>query len=558
MMSEHYVTIGDFTAGIGDGLSFSAGKEVSVITKNPSGWWYVEMDSNEGWVPSSYLEKVFSPSGGDGPKKPPIKDTKPEPAKSNKVETPVTKPSEIKSTFKPQPVKPKRVGREEEKPAMPVIKSKLKESASVPMDTPANKPTTGAKPSAPFKPSVATKPKPAIPRLNTVTVSDTSETTGTSSVAAMAAALSKGLGKKSTSEEEVSNPVKPSVPKRTVPVKGGGTDGRSNNTLTVKRDSLKRSSSTDDIESKKTKSPPLLKPRPNEFIPPPQRGSKSTSSSPQAMGRKFLRKSTENLTEIDEGPTPPPTITRSTGTLSKPDRPHPPPARTFTRSTPSEAQTRPPPTSPHSNNTIKLAELEKSLSKKPLSGKRGGPSPPLRKNNGPSAPPKRPQAGPNKSGTQTKKVPPPRPSTSPAQSRKNPSYVTISDYSGDEGSLSFREGESVEVLEKSDEGWWYVTIKGKEGWVPSTFIEATNSKPDRPNKPPQPVARKPGPGGTKLTENSYRAISDYSAPVYEDSGLNLKEGEIYEVVEKTDGGWWYIQYNDKEGWAPSSFLEPAK
>jgi len=58
--------------------------------------------------------------------------------------------------------------------------------------------------------------------------------------------------------------------------------------------------------------------------------------------------------------------------------------------------------------------------------------------------PKRPE--PPKQGA--KKVPPPRPSSSPTMKRKQ-YYITISDYPGDAaGCLSFREGESVEIIEK--------------------------------------------------------------------------------------------------------------
>jgi len=53
-----YVTVADFKAQAGDGLNFTAGVNVEVITKNSSGWWYVQLGNEEGWVPSSYLEKV--------------------------------------------------------------------------------------------------------------------------------------------------------------------------------------------------------------------------------------------------------------------------------------------------------------------------------------------------------------------------------------------------------------------------------------------------------------------------------------------------------------------
>ena len=56
-----YVAIADFAAGnAGDGLSFKAGTTCSVITKNATGWWSVDMAGKEGWIPSSYLERKHS------------------------------------------------------------------------------------------------------------------------------------------------------------------------------------------------------------------------------------------------------------------------------------------------------------------------------------------------------------------------------------------------------------------------------------------------------------------------------------------------------------------
>ena len=59
--AEVYITIADFTDQAGDGLSFKAGAEVQVISKNSTGWWYVQLNKEEGWVPSSYLEKAKEP-----------------------------------------------------------------------------------------------------------------------------------------------------------------------------------------------------------------------------------------------------------------------------------------------------------------------------------------------------------------------------------------------------------------------------------------------------------------------------------------------------------------
>ena len=75
-------------------------------------------------------------------------------------------------------------------------------------------------------------------------------------------------------------------------------------------------------------------------------------------------------------------------------------------------------------------------------------------------------------------------------------------------------------------------IGGKEGWVPSTFIEKSSmyTKPERPN-PPQ-LSRKSVATRSKSLppvrkDNQFRAIADYITPIYEDSGINLLAGELY-------------------------------
>ncbi|XP_062844739.1 neutrophil cytosol factor 1 [Trichomycterus rosablanca] len=54
--------------------------------------------------------------------------------------------------------------------------------------------------------------------------------------------------------------------------------------------------------------------------------------------------------------------------------------------------------------------------------------------------------------------------------------------------------------------------------------------------------------------DSYRVIADYSkSSKYE---LNLKAGDMVEIVEKSPNGWWFCQCEAQRGWAPASYLEP--
>ncbi|XP_036164573.1 neutrophil cytosol factor 1 [Myotis myotis] len=53
---------------------------------------------------------------------------------------------------------------------------------------------------------------------------------------------------------------------------------------------------------------------------------------------------------------------------------------------------------------------------------------------------------------------------------------------------------------------------------------------------------------------TYRAIADYE----KSSGteMALATGDVVDVVEKGESGWWFCQMKTKRGWVPASYLEP--
>ncbi|XP_017398823.1 neutrophil cytosol factor 1 isoform X1 [Cebus imitator] len=53
---------------------------------------------------------------------------------------------------------------------------------------------------------------------------------------------------------------------------------------------------------------------------------------------------------------------------------------------------------------------------------------------------------------------------------------------------------------------------------------------------------------------TYRAIADYDKT--SGSEMALAVGDVVEVVEKNESGWWFCQMKAKRGWIPASFLEP--
>lgn len=556
---EFYMTLADFQCQVEDGLNFLAGVTVSVITKNPSGWYYVEMGDKEGWVPSSYLERTAKLS------------TKTAISPTDRVANPSTTSSSMPVAAVAKTITPK-TSSSQIKPAIP-----NKQGMS-------NKPSTKSTPS--------------------------DNDSQPSSVSALAAAIGNLKHKPKDSEQKPSVGTKPLPPKPRVPTRSQG-----GNKPTHTRGSLRRSSSSDSLfDSSRSEqgrrlsvSPPQVRTSPSIEVvltskpkhPIRKTISESSTGSTGPKTTKFLRKSQENLlAALDQedkrtsfrpevvprkstmarakspenareatspGPRPAPRTTTLSKGVERP-KPAPPPSRTATSY------------KPQVTRTMRLAELENALQNKKsdevavliskTTASRKIPTRPSQPGSG-KAPPKRPQFPTSASLDKSKRVPPVRPSYSPATSHKTQaSYVTIADYIGDESqaSLGFKEGVSVEVIEKND-GWWFVQIGGKEGWVPCTFIEQISGKPDRP-KPPRPVqspsvkssvtsAVKPRPPTPAKSSNTFVAIGDYTPAVYEDSGITLVMGEIYKVIEKSGGGWWFVSHGKQEGWAPSSFFEPA-
>ena len=47
--------------------------------------------------------------------------------------------------------------------------------------------------------------------------------------------------------------------------------------------------------------------------------------------------------------------------------------------------------------------------------------------------------------------------------------------SAGDGEVAFREGDEVEVIQRSENGWWLVRTSGKVGWGPSNFLQSLSS-----------------------------------------------------------------------------------
>ncbi|XP_063100712.1 SH3 and PX domain-containing protein 2A isoform X3 [Cavia porcellus] len=154
-------------------------------------------------------------------------------------------------------------------------------------------------------------------------------------------------------------------------------------------------------------------------------------------------------------------------------------------------------------------------------------------------------------------------------------YVVVSNYKKQENSeLSLQAGEVVDVIEKNESGWWFVSTSEEQGWVPATYLEAQNGTRDdsdintpkagevskRRKAYQRRLDRRWTLGGMVNRQHSreekYITVQPYTSQSKDEIGF--EKGVTVEVIRKNLEGWWYIRYLGKEGWAPASYLKKAK
>ncbi|KAH9932028.1 P-loop containing nucleoside triphosphate hydrolase protein [Epithele typhae] len=100
------------------------------------------------------------------------------------------------------------------------------------------------------------------------------------------------------------------------------------------------------------------------------------------------------------------------------------------------------------------------------------------------------------------RAPPPPPSRAAAPPPPPPEpdvemYKAKYAFEGQEGEMSLKKDELVELVEKDDNGWWLVKKDGVEGWAPNNYLELVPPRPKAaappPPPPPPPAGKRPIP-----------------------------------------------------------------
>ncbi|XP_068062284.1 SH3 and PX domain-containing protein 2B isoform X2 [Anomalospiza imberbis] len=147
-------------------------------------------------------------------------------------------------------------------------------------------------------------------------------------------------------------------------------------------------------------------------------------------------------------------------------------------------------------------------------------------------------------------------------------YVVVADYQKQESSeISLCVGQVVDIIEKNESGWWFVSTLEEQGWVPATCLEAQDGVQDefsmQPDEVPWRYWSLPRHLGRRRTlgdlytpgwgqEEKYTVIYPYTARDQDE--MNLDKGAVVVVIQKNLEGWWKIRYQGQEGWAPASYL----
>ncbi|XP_006136114.1 neutrophil cytosol factor 1 [Pelodiscus sinensis] len=123
-------------------------------------------------------------------------------------------------------------------------------------------------------------------------------------------------------------------------------------------------------------------------------------------------------------------------------------------------------------------------------------------------------------------------------------YRAIADYEKNSGSeMALKTGDLVDVVEKSESGWWFCQLKNKRGWVPAAYLEPMDGPDESEDQDPNYA------GELYVVRKGYSGV--------EDDELTLKEGDTIEVIHKLLDGWWVVRKEEITGYYPSMYLQKS-
>ncbi|XP_069368200.1 SH3 domain-containing kinase-binding protein 1 isoform X2 [Paralichthys olivaceus] len=137
-----------------------------------------------------------------------------------------------------------------------------------------------------------------------------------------------------------------------------------------------------------------------------------------------------------------------------------------------------------------------------------------------------------------------------------------------EDELSLTVGDIISNIRRDDGGWWEGELGGRRGLFPDNFVreikkegkrdggQASMIRSDLANGRASPVSDpgvRPGRKGEQIRKRRCKAAFSY-VPQHEDE-LELKIGDVIEIIAEVEEGWWEGLLNGKTGMFPSNFTK---
>uniref|UniRef100_H3D7Y7 Osteoclast-stimulating factor 1 n=1 Tax=Tetraodon nigroviridis TaxID=99883 RepID=H3D7Y7_TETNG len=134
--------------------------------------------------------------------------------------------------------------------------------------------------------------------------------------------------------------------------------------------------------------------------------------------------------------------------------------------------------------------------------------------------------------------------------------------------LSLTVGDIIVNIRRDDGGWWEGELGGRRGFFPDNFVremkkdakrdggQAGVIKTDLANGRASPVSEssiRPSKKGEQIRKRRCKAAFSY-LPQHEDE-LELKAGDVIEILAEVEEGWWEGLLNGKTGMFPSNFTK---
>ncbi|XP_043573855.1 SH3 domain-containing protein 21 isoform X7 [Chiloscyllium plagiosum] len=132
--------------------------------------------------------------------------------------------------------------------------------------------------------------------------------------------------------------------------------------------------------------------------------------------------------------------------------------------------------------------------------------------------------------------------------------IAVSSFQSQEGDeLSFEVGDIIKNSKCTEEdGWWEGELNGRRGRFPRIFLKEVATQTNESGNRIQPRSMRRKPIVKKKKQRWCEVLISYSPVKAEDLELNL--GDVIEILDEIEDGWWIGRKNGQTGGFPSNFV----